>query len=446
MKSQLGDDTRPLGRVYRRHSKNLKCAKKGEGYTACQCIFWVDWTNPVTKKRLRVSLDTNDQREAERELTRRIEHHGTPEKIKGDYRVVSSGANGVPSTHGVMLREAVREFLQRKVSPTTQKALQTFLDQVLDFVKDPEYVASPNDPTKKVFQPRPWFTLLQLNEQVLEAFVRTWDSRSFADSTKQTYFRYLRTFFRWCIRKKRYITDNPTDYLDRPKHEDHQLKEPLTQEEQRRLLLVAETWDEINSKKYQCPERRRQRRLFALAVIRTMLSTGLRVSDICRMRWSQIDPDTRYLLIRATKKSKTAVRVKIPKSVLTLLRQLPVMAEDLIFHRVVRVSQSAFFTNQQYMWRIISHLGKLAGIPNLSPHKLRHSFAARFLEQGGEMRILQIALGHRSILTTEANYAKFAVGQQKLLDRAMAFLQDPDDTDTAGEAIVNPVQNTLRYT
>ena len=60
---------------------------------------------------------------------------------------------------------------------------------------------------------------------------------------------------------------------------------------------------------------------------------------------------------------------------------------------------------------------KKAGVEHTS-HDLRHTYAATFLEAGGDIRLLSKALGHSSITVTEKYYAHFTTKQQDMLDKA----------------------------
>jgi len=70
-----------------------------------------------------------------------------------------------------------------------------------------------------------------------------------------------------------------------------------------------------------------------------------------------------------------------------------------------------------YFQKLYRKVFKKAGVEHTS-HDLRHTYAATFLEAGGDIRLLSKALGHSSITVTEKYYAHFTTKQQAMLDRA----------------------------
>jgi len=135
------------------------------------------------------------------------------------------------------------------------------------------------------------------------------------------------------------------------------------------------------------------------AIIATAYAAGLRISEVCALRVSDIDSQRRRLHIRAGKGKKDRY-VMLGESLLALLRQ---------YYQAARPQGESLFPGQKPQRPISTTavslvLRKVVRQTGLSKkvtmHTLRHCFATHLLEAGTDIRILQVLLGHSSIRTT----------------------------------------------
>jgi integrase/recombinase XerD len=145
------------------------------------------------------------------------------------------------------------------------------------------------------------------------------------------------------------------------------------------------------------------------AMIELLYSTGLRVSELTTLRVA--DLDTRIGCLRCIGKGDKERLVPVGRKALAAIqRYLEESRPGLIRAGRVRAkSEPSLFLNRFggrmsriSVWRILSECGRRAGIrTQLSPHKLRHSFATHLLERGADLRSVQMMLGHADISTTQ---------------------------------------------
>ncbi|MCB0365081.1 MAG: tyrosine-type recombinase/integrase [Bdellovibrionales bacterium] len=131
--------------------------------------------------------------------------------------------------------------------------------------------------------------------------------------------------------------------------------------------------------------------LKARALILLLYGGGLRVSEACNLRWAEINPSQRTLLIKG--KGGKERQVVVPAVTIRSLDELD-RAQEYIF------GEKPLNTRTAYSW--VREWGAKAGlIKPLHPHALRHSFATHLLAGGTDLRILQEMLGHESLTSTQ---------------------------------------------
>lgn len=223
----------------------------------------------------------------------------------------------------------------------------------------------------------------------LEAFIKYINELGMTNASQARIISGLRSFFKFCLIEQ-IITIDPSALLEAPKHI-RKLPDVLSFEEIEQVIGALDL-----SK----PEGERNR-----AIIETMYSCGLRVSELVNLKMSEMYLDVGF--IKVTGKGDKQRLVPIGRDAIKYIgiysknirNHVPVKKgeEDILFlnRRGTRLSRIMIFL-------ILKELAKKAGIAkNISPHTFRHSFATHLVEGGADLRAVQEMLGHESITTTE---------------------------------------------
>lgn len=185
------------------------------------------------------------------------------------------------------------------------------------------------------------------------------------------------------------IPADPSELLDSPQRGQH-LPEVLSPEE---IDLMENSFDMSK------PESQRNK-----AIIETLFSCGLRVSELVNLKWSDIDAEEEFIRVRG-KGSKERL-VPISRRALEEINKWNLDRNTL---KIKPGEQDFVFLNRRgaHLTRtmiliMIKRAATDAGIKKtVSPHTLRHSFATALLKGGADLRAIQEMLGHESIGTTE---------------------------------------------
>lgn len=200
-----------------------------------------------------------------------------------------------------------------------------------------------------------------------------------------------RQWFRF-LRVERICDINPTEEIDLPRF-GRKLPVFLSLEEVDRLLAA--------------PDRTSPRGLRDSAMLETLYATGLRVSELVRLRLPDVNLDAGFLI--AFGKGKKQRVVPLGETAIAALRAyLESARSSFLPDGALPTDDSVFLTRfgrpmtRQGFWKILGAHARAAGIrKTISPHKLRHSFATHLVERGADLRAVQAMLGHADIGTTE---------------------------------------------
>jgi integrase/recombinase XerD len=199
----------------------------------------------------------------------------------------------------------------------------------------------------------------------------------------------LRSFFDFLIFEN-YRETNPLELIEAPKI-GRKLPDTLSISE---IDLIINSIDLSNAQ----GERNR-------AIIETLYSCGLRVSELINLKLSDLFFDEGFIKVTGKGDKQRFVPIgNLTQKYINIYKNevrihIPVIGEyrDVLFlnRRGKQLTRAMIFT-------IVKQLGEKAGIKKtISPHTFRHSFATHLLENGADLRAIQLMLGHESITTTE---------------------------------------------
>ena len=181
--------------------------------------------------------------------------------------------------------------------------------------------------------------------------------------------------------------DNPALHLSPPRLW-RKLPRVLSESDIERLLAAPDVATPLGL---------RDRSMFEL-----LYATGLRVSELVTLKLSQLRLDFGFLVAFGKGDKERVVPVG-EQAEAWIGRYLGEVRPPLVQtrHEVVFVNWRGKPMTRQGFWKILRGYGRSLGLEDLSPHRLRHSFATHLLEHGADLRAVQMMLGHADISTTQ---------------------------------------------
>ena len=196
----------------------------------------------------------------------------------------------------------------------------------------------------------------------------------------------VRGFFKFALIEK-LIKQDPTAYMSTRKAW-QTLPRFLTQEEVDKLLEQPDLSDDVGF---------RDRTMLEL-----LYATGLRVSELVGLKIADVELEAGSLSCFG--KGSKQRRIPIGRSSIHFLKNYFVVRRRMLKEKrsdLMFVEQNGNPISRQKFWKIITSYGEQAGLGHVTPHMLRHSFATALIENGADLRSVQMMLGHSNINTTQ---------------------------------------------
>ncbi len=140
------------------------------------------------------------------------------------------------------------------------------------------------------------------------------------------------------------------------------------------------------------------------AMLELLYATGLRVSELVQLKLREVNLDSGYLMTvgKGNKERIVPIGESARVQVSDYLDRFRQSADPLRQNPYLFLSRLGTAMSRQAFWNIIKKRAQMAAIrKNISPHTLRHSFATHLLENGADLRSVQIMLGHADLATTQ---------------------------------------------
>ncbi len=272
-------------------------------------------------------------------------------------------------------KKGFKAFLQleRSLSDNSVDAYLHDIEKLTTFLQNNQHLKAPAD--------------IDLND--LQQFIRWIGELGMTPTSQARIISGLRAFYKYCTIEG-IVKKDPTILLEAPK-----LKRALPD-----VLGYEEIESIISCIDLSKPEGGRNK-----AILETMYSCGLRVSEVVNLKLSHLYLDVGF--IRVIGKGDKERLVPIGSSA---TKYINIYRNDIRVHvPATKGNEDILFLNRRgskltrvMIFLMLKDLVKKAGITkNISPHTFRHSFATHLVEGGADLRAVQEMLGHESIITTE---------------------------------------------
>ncbi len=232
--------------------------------------------------------------------------------------------------------------------------------------------------------------LLAASQESLQAFLAYRFEQGSKRRSAARLLSSMRRFYVWLVRERKIAVD-PAALIEAPKPE-QPLPKTLSEQQIEALLNAPDLNSDLGVRDK--------------AMLETLYATGLRVSELTGLNFSQVSLDpgvvrvmgkgNKERLVPLGEEAIESLQLYIKQARADLMAQHPPSNALFVTRRGKSMSRQAF-------WYLLKRYALLANIDanTLSPHTLRHAFATHLLNHGADLRVVQMLLGHSDISTTQ---------------------------------------------
>ncbi len=235
--------------------------------------------------------------------------------------------------------------------------------------------------------------ICEANADLIRAFLAHLGEQQYSPATMARKIATLRSFYKWADRRG-LAASNPMTLIRTPR-QSKRLPKAITIEQVERLLSAPDPDDVLG-----CRDR---------AMLETLYSTGIRVSELVGLDMDDLDAPGEALRVKGKGRKERLVPLG-SHALRAILRYVELLRSDSRFTQSLPQGKVLPLFLNKHGQRLSSrsvrrkldkYLRQVGLDPTISPHTLRHSFATHLLDNGADLRSVQELLGHQSLSTTQ---------------------------------------------
>jgi len=237
-------------------------------------------------------------------------------------------------------------------------------------------------------------TICQAEDDLIRQYLVHLDGSRYSSATTARKIATLRSFFKWATRGN-LARRNPMVEIRTPR-QDKRLPKAITIEQVEQLLSAPSDKDVLG--------------LRDRAILQTLYSTGLRVSELVELTFADVDFDQQVLRARGKGRKERVVPLA-QRAAATINRYVERLTNEPRFAKLLQgeAARTPLFINKHggslssrsVRRKLDKYLKEVGLDASISPHTLRHTFATHLLDNGADLRSVQALLGHQSLSTTQ---------------------------------------------